>query len=474
MVCPFSERFLQIIWNERLLASHPRCTDGKTLQVISTGIWNRGAGPDFHDAALLLGGVPCCGDIEIHQSSSMWFQHGHQENPAYSRVCLHLVWEDDSPHKSTGIPTLELKAQLHPGWQRLLTILQGDGYPQAREVPPGQCALRWALTHPQAIGEILDAAGWARFCRHGQELLRRCAAAGDDQSLYELTFQALGYSANRQPFQELARRLPLSRLPRPATFNTILSLLLGAAGMLPDPTLCTQVPLPELAPFIHDAWTRCWEAGITPGTLQWHPRTGRPYNSICRRIAAGAAWLVECQLRPAYWLERTLESFGNKNNANGKTRPRANGKALARALLNGTTTPPAECERWQQVRDFFSRLTPPATLLGRERRADIALNIWLPYLGAKAEINQHNEQLAVILDAWRSLPRQPENSQIKAAAHRFLAPPSRSKELLRNASCQQGIMEIYHGFCVALNHACSLCPCAAIPSTEDTYPHKIE
>lgn len=62
----FSERYLQIIWNERLLCAAPRCQDGRTLRIVSGGLWNRGKGPDFQGAALLLGDQLKRGDVELH------------------------------------------------------------------------------------------------------------------------------------------------------------------------------------------------------------------------------------------------------------------------------------------------------------------------------------------------------------------------------------------------------------------------
>src|SRR5207244_3554989 len=48
-------------------------------------------------------------NIEIHIRTSDWKRHHHDEDPAYNRVVLHVVYEHDSPNSSNAIPLLELK-----------------------------------------------------------------------------------------------------------------------------------------------------------------------------------------------------------------------------------------------------------------------------------------------------------------------------------------------------------------------------
>ena len=71
--CSFSERFLQVIWNERHLRENLTLVNGERLSVLSPGIWNVAGGPDFHDASLLVDGHLVTGDVEIHRRSSDWF-----------------------------------------------------------------------------------------------------------------------------------------------------------------------------------------------------------------------------------------------------------------------------------------------------------------------------------------------------------------------------------------------------------------
>ena len=65
---------------------------GRPLRIIHAGRWNFGPGPDFREAQLLgADGRAQRGDIELHLRPSGWNQHGHQHDPAYANVILHLV-----------------------------------------------------------------------------------------------------------------------------------------------------------------------------------------------------------------------------------------------------------------------------------------------------------------------------------------------------------------------------------------------
>ena len=50
-------------------------SQGKEIKIISPGDWNRGAGPDFLGAEILINNERLRGDIEIHLRWSDWEAH---------------------------------------------------------------------------------------------------------------------------------------------------------------------------------------------------------------------------------------------------------------------------------------------------------------------------------------------------------------------------------------------------------------
>ncbi len=72
-----------------------RIEDGRAVRVVFPGILGGGRGPDVRDAVLELAGDTLRGDIEVHLRDCSWYEHGHDNDPAYSAVVLHLVAGND-------------------------------------------------------------------------------------------------------------------------------------------------------------------------------------------------------------------------------------------------------------------------------------------------------------------------------------------------------------------------------------------
>lgn len=65
---------------------------GEHLHVLFPGRRNRGPGPDFRDAVLTSAtGRIVAGDVEVHVSPREWNAHGHQRDPQYNNLVLHVV-----------------------------------------------------------------------------------------------------------------------------------------------------------------------------------------------------------------------------------------------------------------------------------------------------------------------------------------------------------------------------------------------
>lgn len=95
-----TEGHIQVMWLVQKYFKNLKTTDGAAIEVISPGIWNCEAGPDFLKAQLSIGGVEVTGDIALHLSDEEWVQHRHHEDPRYNEVVLHLsLWESKKPKK---------------------------------------------------------------------------------------------------------------------------------------------------------------------------------------------------------------------------------------------------------------------------------------------------------------------------------------------------------------------------------------
>gem|GEM_PF-853919 len=90
----FSETYLQTLWRRDLWKQFFRACGGEEIQILDPGDHNPVHGPDFRNARLYIDGVFQTGDIELHFDNQDWYQHGHQNNPDYNTVILHVVFRN--------------------------------------------------------------------------------------------------------------------------------------------------------------------------------------------------------------------------------------------------------------------------------------------------------------------------------------------------------------------------------------------
>ena len=111
------EDFLHYLWKYKKVPLICQLSTGEMLEILSFGQYNILSGADFFNAKLLIEGQQWAGNVEMHLKSSHWYAHGHQQDPAYRNVILHVVWEHDIEvfdANNQPIPTLELKNVIAP------------------------------------------------------------------------------------------------------------------------------------------------------------------------------------------------------------------------------------------------------------------------------------------------------------------------------------------------------------------------
>ena len=134
------EQLLHYTWRHKMMPlGGLTTTDGEDVEVIDPGLYNRrNAGPDFFNAKVRVGGTLWVGNVEIHQRSSEWYQHGHDQDPQYNNVVLHVVGEADTDvmtQEKHYLPQLVLQVpqQVEEHYRELL---QADQYPPCYKIIP--------------------------------------------------------------------------------------------------------------------------------------------------------------------------------------------------------------------------------------------------------------------------------------------------------------------------------------------------
>ncbi len=227
------ENFLHFLWRYRRFdATDLRTTEGDAVEVLSVGEHNNHSGPDFLNARVRIGETLWAGNVEIHTVSSAWAQHRHQSDAAYQNVVLHVVLHEDTPATladGTRIPCLELfnrvPAEVLARWQQML-----DGAPL--RIP---CAAHVGSVSGLQIGAWLDRVLVERLEQKTgliEEILTQ-TQHNWEETCYRLVSKSLGGSVNAEPFEWLARSLPLAILGKyKDQLETIEALLFGQAGLL--------------------------------------------------------------------------------------------------------------------------------------------------------------------------------------------------------------------------------------------------
>lgn len=227
------EDFLHYLWrNGRFDLRQLLTTEGQPILIEKLGDHNTDAGPDFSNARILIAGMRWAGNVEIHRKASEWYDHGHERDPAYDNVILHVVMEEDRPvFRSNGerIPALELQDRIPAGlitnYRRLMR--------QENWIP---CEPQWATVPDKLRERWLEQLELIRLERRANELQSIYLTEGqrDWESLfYRRLARSLGGKVNGEAMEALARSMPIRILLRHAGRRIQLeALLFGQSGLL--------------------------------------------------------------------------------------------------------------------------------------------------------------------------------------------------------------------------------------------------
>lgn len=229
---PYGEDLLQFIWEQGLYEKHAlRTKDGQPIEVLKPGRIQRDSGPDLLDAQVRIGGQLWAGTVEVHLRSSEWNTHGHERDPAYENVVLHVVYEHDANVRTSSgsvPPTLELQSRIATDSIALYrALMRAKGFVA--------CESLIARIDQSRIGPWLERVLIERLQRKTEEVEDLHEKLGRDPSevLYHLIARAFGLKVNAEPFGMLAHALPLKTLLkyRDDALRTE-ALLFGQAGLL--------------------------------------------------------------------------------------------------------------------------------------------------------------------------------------------------------------------------------------------------
>ena len=320
---------------------------------------------------------------------------------------------------------------------------------QATDVFALPCYQVASYLSARRVDEILDAAGRERFLDKASVFQKELSQDTPEQVLYRGIMSALGYSKNKLPFEELARRTPLHRLEAMAGHNLPddrclaqqQALLLGTAGLLPSQrgVLHHSAANDRWAEILERYWSEYDHGQVMPAGI-WRLIKVRPNNYPVRRVA-GISHLILRHSKSGLLDEITgLISEVKINQAH---------LALAAAVMVMASG------YWKTHYDFgcYSRHIAPA-LIGSSRAATIAVNVILPFIFAWSRYNERPELAAKSMAIFTAHPKPGSNAIEKHMSKQL----GRSRLPVDSAQRQQGLIHIHKTFCT--QGKCPICPLA--------------
>jgi len=292
------ERLLQAVWqHQRVLRDRLSTLDGRPVRVLHPGFQSLEGGPDFRCATVQFGDLPPqSGDVEVDLRSSGWRAHGHDRNPAFKQVMLHVVWESERP-AAGGPPVVALRQVLDAPLGELSLWLGGETLQGLPEEFRGQCSAPLRELDAAQQLELLHQAAQVRLLSKAAQFQARARQAGWEQSLWEGLFRALGYKHNVWPMQRLAELRPRWSA-QPAEPLALQARLFGLSGLLPVELTRSESAADHYLRRVWDQWWRErdeFSDCLLPRSL-WRLHGQRPANHPQRRLALAARWSASADL----------------------------------------------------------------------------------------------------------------------------------------------------------------------------------
>jgi hypothetical protein len=205
------ERLIQQIWEKGdFMADDLRTLENKKLNIIDSGKWNLAEeGPDFKGARISIDGQNIEGDVEIHFNEKDWIKHGHDEDPAFARVSLHVVLYPIE--EKTRVVFADRKRKIHTLvlLPYLFKSLEEYAEEDALEKLAGISPQSTIPDHfPKNLEECKDWARkrWIQKCKHAENRLN---SANWEDACHQWFLEVLGYRRNRTPMARIAQLFPV-------------------------------------------------------------------------------------------------------------------------------------------------------------------------------------------------------------------------------------------------------------------------
>lgn len=226
------EEFLHYLWKYGLYDPDSLLdNDRNNIIVLHPGEYNRDSGPDFFNARILIAGTIWAGNVEIHTRSSHFDNHGHQNDPAFNNVILHVVDVNDKKvFNKKGEELLTIEISFDPALYENYNSLVNNPFIIA-------CQEEINKLDTILVRHWLNSLAIERLQSKSELILKIFSETGNDweETFYRLLTRYFGFRVNTEPFEMLATAIPFKIIRKHADNRfQIEALLFGTAGLLEE------------------------------------------------------------------------------------------------------------------------------------------------------------------------------------------------------------------------------------------------
>jgi len=470
------EKFLYEIWKEKKFIKSLSTSDLQSIEIIDPGLQNKElAGPDFHNARIRIGNITYLGDIEIDTSHSNWKTHGHYIDSKYNKVILHVVLSNEKnknyvfTKEGRKVQSICLVDFLDKNFQNSLrNAIQNERNNRTFNMP---CSESNSLVTEKEKLDFLLNLGTARFKNKTKKIFDRLKEMvylkemnirepivrydfGDDyfnkkfspndfddkviwqQLIYEMIFEALGYSKNKDIMLKLAKAVNIEFLKNYSNkenFDKVIeSSLFNVSGLIPPEFSFSDEATSEYVRELVETWDGVKDKydGPTFSPESWHFFKLRPQNFPTVRISGGSRLLqriIEDEL---------IKTFIDLTNSENKT------KKVTSYLRNIIIV---RGEGYWKNHFTFDKIAKEELkyFIGLSRTDEIIINVILPVLSLYFEIFSEPDAARSTRNLYINYTQKSSNQLVNQVGGTLNLTNMRKKSVY-----YQGMIELFRSYCV--------------------------
>ncbi|MCW8850520.1 MAG: DUF2851 family protein [Melioribacteraceae bacterium] len=468
------EKTLHKIWKKQDFSDELISDNGDAITILNPGEYNKDTvGPDFKHARIKIGNLTFVGDIEIDLDYADWKNHGHNINKHYNKTILHLCYTNkrrqNYVYTAEGRKVNSISIYDKVSIDDLVFEIKLAGKNPKTKSNNLKCSSDVIVVDEEPKRKFILELGINRFQNKCDRIYRRLKElkflssmkvyepviryeltkefhdkkfSPEDfkekqlwqQLLYELVFEALGYSKNKNMMMKLAQNANIKFLQQYkeiSEYNLFLeSALFNISGLMPDIDIEREKDSDYLS-----LLAKLWENintkydGKRFNETQWHFLGQRPQNFPTIRISGGA---------------KILESIINRNLV-GVLIKKFSELTSTKVLINSIRSLfiIKATSYWKEHYVFEKTSKVKLNyLIGLNRADEIFINVLLPYLAVYFDVFGNESLSRKVLKVYNEYEQKSENSIVRKVTSDLKLEGFSSKAIY-----SQGMLELYRNYC---------------------------